>query len=353
MIKAHDVSGRWVSATNALRGHIYYCPKCRDSLTVIKGSPHKIDHFRHNPDSTCSYGAGETSEHAEKKLEIFMELQTALGKNNVEMEYRLPDGQEPDIYFETEGQGVAVEIQHSHISDADLVERTASYSDKQVASLWMPDNIKRYLNTVDLFGGTNLPYIPQWMHRIAELTDNVAFDHYTDLASHPGEVVSIQLQLKTRKKQDAQGKWVMDYYWPTRSCLLYAGNVRTDHNDSGHRLMKWIPEAIGGESLVSTRAKRQQVRREIIDTAGGVVDCNRAPSVLQPSDRYENNPELLRDNSGKLPATSRISDYMATKELLQGDYRVVLELNYNTGFLVQSKDGKWMPLDVRGVPIQW
>lgn len=339
MIRAHDANGNWVSAKNALRGHGYYCPKCRESLTVVRDSPHKIDHFRHNPDSTCSYGADETSKHAEKKLELYLELQSALGKNNVEMEYRLPDGQEPDIYFEAEGQGVAVEIQHSHISDDELVDRTASYSDKQVASLWMPDNIKRYLNTVDLFGGTNLPYIPLWMRRIAALTDNVAFDRYSDATRHPGEVVSIQLELRTRTKQNAQGMWVMDYFWPTRSCLLQTRKVRTDHNDSGNRLMKWIPAPVGGEGLVSTRGKRQQLKREVIDATGGIVDCIRVPSELLPAGHSGQEPLSLQESLEVAPTARSISGYMATKRLLQADYKAVLELNNNSGFLVQTREG--------------
>ena len=276
MLKAHNVNGMWVLATNALRGVCYYCPVCHEPLAVVKDSKHKIDHFRHHPDSTCSYGANETIEHAEKKIGIYQSLQSELGENNVSMEHTLPDGQRPDIYFQaTNGQGVALEIQHSRISDAELIDRTASYADKGVASLWMPDQIKHFLNTVEVSDLTGLANIPLWMRRIAGLTDDVAFDQFSDVSKRGSEVVSIKLAIQTRKVKNANGVWVMEQYWPTRRCALHRGAVRTDRNDSGHKLMLWLPSPLGGDSLVSTKPKRQQIRREVIESTGAPVDCPR------------------------------------------------------------------------------
>ncbi len=287
MLKAHNINGSWVLAANALRGERYFCPVCGEALAVVMGSKHKIDHFRHHPDSSCSYGASETIEHAEKKYEIYSDLQSAPGVRAVEMECRMPDGQRPDIYFEVGGQGVAVEVQHSLINDRELIDRTASYSDKAIASLWMPDNIKRFLNTVEISDRTGLADVPLWMRRIARLTDDVAYDRYADPGRATRELVSIQLAMKTRTIKNAQGVWVTDYYWPTRPCVLHTGMVRTDQNDSGHKLMLWIPSAVGGAGLVSTRGKKQQLRREITDASGAIVDCDRADLTQKRQDYFD------------------------------------------------------------------
>lgn len=300
MLKAHNINGSWVLATNALRGETYYCPVCHEELFVgSMGSKHKSDHFRHHPDSSCSYGASETIDHAEKKFGIYSELQAAPGVSTVEMECRMPDGQRPDVYFEVGGQGVAVEVQHSQISDKELIDRTASYSNKEIASLWMPDNIKRFLNTVEISDRTGLADIPLWMRRIAKLTDDVAYDQYADVGRSASELVSIQLAIKTRRIEKSKGVWVMDYYWPTRPCVLHTGVVRTDRNDSGHKLMLWLPNAVGGDGLVSTRSKKQQLRREVTDASGAVVDCNRAEYTQKRPDYFDQ--RLSQVPSASLP----------------------------------------------------
>lgn len=277
MRKAHNSNGRWVLATNAVRDQSYHCPVCRERLAIIRDSKHKIDHFRHHPDSTCSYGANETSEHAEKKFSIYSELQSEIGEENVRMEYRLPDGQRPDIYFEVHGQGVAVEVQHSLISADDLADRTASYSDKGVASLWMPDDIKRFLNTVGVDDRSGLARIPLWMRRIASMTGDVAFDNYSDEKVHGVDVVSIKLELQRRQVKNALGNWVYEEYWPTKRCKLHRGDVRRDSDERGFDRVLWIPRAEDGAGFVPAKPVRQQFRREVVENYGGFVECNRAP----------------------------------------------------------------------------
>lgn len=279
MLKAHNENGRWVLAKNAVRGRAYFCPVCRERLAIIRDSKHKTDHFRHHPDSTCSYGANETSEHAEKKYTIYADLQSELGEQNVRMEYRLPDGQRPDIYFEQEGQGVAVEIQHSLISADDLADRTASYSNKGIASLWMPDNIKRFLNTVGVDDRTGLARIPLWMRRIASLTGDVAFDNYSDERVRGIDVVSIKLDLQRRQVKNAQGNWIYEEYWPTKRCKLHHGDVRRDTDDRGYDRVLWLPKPETGVGFVSTKPVRQQLRREVAEEYGGFVECGRTPVV--------------------------------------------------------------------------
>lgn len=277
MLNAQNVNGKWVLATNALSDIDYYCPVCRDKLSLIKDSKHKIDHFRHRAESTCSFGADETPDHAGKKYEIYSDLQSELGEDNVRMEYRLDDGQRPDIYFEVDGQGVAVEIQHSNISDFELLDRTASYSSKNVAALWMPDKIQQHLSAVEIWDTSGLAKLPLWMRRIAKLTDDVAFDQLGGSYASGTDVMSIRLKLERRTVQRKDGVWVNELYWPTRQCKLYRGNVRDDTDDKGHRRILWLPSPIGGEGLVSLRPKREQRRREFTEDTAGYVDCTRSP----------------------------------------------------------------------------
>jgi hypothetical protein len=294
MLRAHNADGKWIDGVNAMRGTSYYCPRCRERLTVVKDSSKMIDHFRHRAESTCSFGADESPEHAGKKFTLFDGLRSAIGEDNVRMEYTLDDGQRPDVYFEVAGQGVAVEVQHSPISDKELADRTASYSTKSVAALWLPDNIKAFLNTVEIADATGLTRMPLWMRRIAQLTDNVAFDMAGGGSDLTTELISVALKLEERTIKNAQGVWVVDRYWPIQKCVLHKGVVRSDVDDYGYPRMLWLPNPISGKGLVSTRPVRMQMRREVVETHGSYVDCNREPIPIIASDSGSEFHETLR-----------------------------------------------------------
>lgn len=293
MLRAHNADGQWVDARNAMRGSSYYCPRCRDVLVVVSGSRKVIDHFRHRPESACSFGADESPEHAGKKLALFDGLRSEVGDGNVRMEYVLDDGQRPDVYFEVGGQGVAVEVQHSPIGDSDLADRTASYSSKNVAALWLPDGIKSFLNTVQVADATGLARIPLWMRRIARLTDNVAFDLPTDSANRGTELISVALELRERTIKNAQGVWVVDRYWPVQKCHLHRGVVRSDTDEYGYPRLLWLPESTNGNGLVSVRPVRMQTRREVVEARGDYVGCYRDPVQIMASDASSEFHEVL------------------------------------------------------------
>lgn len=294
MLRAHNADGKWIDGKNALRGTVYYCPRCRETLTVVKDSPKMIDHFRHRAESTCTFGADESPEHAAKKFSLFDSLRSELGEDNVRIECRLDDGQRPDVFFEVAGQGVAVEVQHSQISDKDLADRTASYSAKRVAALWMPDGIKTFLNTVDMNDPRGWIRIPLWMRRIAQLTDNVAFDRLSDGGAVATELMSVELKLENRYVQNDQGVWQSVPSWPMQRCVLHKGVARSDIDEYGYPRMLWLPSPISGKGLVSTRPVRMQKRRELVEDYGAYVDCNREPFQIVASDGQSEFHELLR-----------------------------------------------------------
>jgi len=294
MLKAHNTDGKWVSGANAVRDAGYFCPHCREPLALVKDSTKMIDHFRHRPDSACAHGANESPEHEGKKMSLFSGLCTAIGENNVRMEHRLDDGQKPDVYFEVAGQGVAVEVQHSPISDKELADRTASYSSKSVAALWLPDNIKAFLNTVEVTDATGLVRMPLWMRRIAQLTDNVAFDRTADKGNQPTELISVALKLEERVIKNADGIWVVDRFWPIQRCFLHKGIVRSDTDQYGYPRMLWLPNPISGNGLVSTRPVRMQQRRELVEQYGARVNCDREPIPIQRSDTQSEFHETLQ-----------------------------------------------------------
>lgn len=276
MFIALNENDEWVLAENAILTMQYRCPKCKEELTLIRGSLHFVDHYRHRAYTTCPEGALETWDHARKKLGIYNDLKSVLGAN-VSLEHVLDDGQKPDVYFEVKGQGVAVEVQHSQISDSDLADRTASYGNMGVAAMWMPDGIRTFLNTLAIDDRSALLNIPLWMRRIARLTDDVAYDQYSDINKRGSEVVSLRLKPEYRKAQTASGQWVMERYWPQQRCILYDGNVRNDRDERGWKYLLWLPRPIAGQGLVPVKGKRTMVRGEVTEIKGAVVDCDRTP----------------------------------------------------------------------------
>ncbi len=275
MFSAEDSNGTRVKASTALRGKDYFCPRCRERLTLVLGSEHMADHFRHHAASDCveGRGAGESAAHKAKKLLIERLVGEYVGPSNVSTEHVMDDLQRPDVYFEVErGQGVAVEVQHSPISDFDLADRVASYSAKSVASIWMVDNIRDVLNTIDENDPYGMSRIPRWMRRISAMTDRAAYD----LTGGDG-VVAVKLKLEERLIRRPDGTPVLERWWPFVRCNLVAGDVRDDTDEHGWRRLLWIPRSVGGASLVRTSGVRAMRRREEPARAE-LVDCTRPVS---------------------------------------------------------------------------
>ena len=138
MLSAYNRSGDEVLAEEVgLSGGPFYCPACRQQLTLKKGRK-VVAHFAHWPDADCAYsGEGESEEHRLAKLEIYRALLQAPGVTEVRLERYLREVR-PDVSFVLNGVLVAIEIQLSLLSPEKLEWRTTAYARKNIAVLWMP-----------------------------------------------------------------------------------------------------------------------------------------------------------------------------------------------------------------------
>ena len=137
MLSAYTQSGEVMATEVSPEDGPFYCPACQETL-IFKQGRKVIAHFAHYPEATCAYtNEGESDEHRLAKLELYQALLQAPGVSDVRVERYLQDVR-PDVSFVLRGELVAVEIQVSQISRADIAWRTEAYARKNIAVLWMP-----------------------------------------------------------------------------------------------------------------------------------------------------------------------------------------------------------------------
>ena len=113
----------------------FACPTCTREVVLHKGNI-RAHHFKHKPPVTCARGQGETEQHLRAKLGIYDAL--ALEPNVVDLELEKDFGiSVADVYATISGAPVAVEIQRSKLSVADICARTANYYRLGIAVLWV------------------------------------------------------------------------------------------------------------------------------------------------------------------------------------------------------------------------
>jgi len=118
----------------------FTCPECTREVVLHKGN-FRTHHFKHKPPVTCVRGQGETEEHLKAKLGIYDAL--ALESNVADLELEKDFGiSVADVYAKISGNRVAIEIQRSKVTIADICARTANYYNLGVAVLWvgLPDS---------------------------------------------------------------------------------------------------------------------------------------------------------------------------------------------------------------------
>lgn len=113
----------------------FECPECRDVVIVRKGSI-RVHHFSHKPPVTCAYGTGEKEIHRQCKKTIFDILSTAPKTKNFEMERSLKTVR-PDLSGRINGVPIAIEVQISNLDISTVVKRTAEYTRRGIALLWL------------------------------------------------------------------------------------------------------------------------------------------------------------------------------------------------------------------------
>lgn len=271
MLKAHNIDGMWVWAKDYQRGIPYFCPECSEAVHYVSGHGGAQEHFRHNRESSCGYGSQESIAHEMKKQSIFDSLSSILGEKNVWLESRLDDGQRPDVSFLSGDKVVAVEIQYSQISDVLLAERVASYSDKNIPSLWLIGGLKNHINAIpaDLFGGAR-DRLPAWVRRIAGMYNNIGMDQASD--THDLVNVNLVPQFRTVKQG---GQWVYEIHWQKASSNMLDGEVKAIHDSHGWPQLLWVPRPQGKDGNLRRGEKHQRQRREIPDNMPYQVDCSR------------------------------------------------------------------------------
>jgi hypothetical protein len=111
----------------------YECPVCNEDLIFVDGNL-VIKHFRHKIESNCE-SEPETQDHIEMKKYI----QEKLNLSDEEIEYTklLHLGFKPDAFLEK--QNIAIEVQHSNLTEEEFIRRTMNYTKNNIAVLWIFD----------------------------------------------------------------------------------------------------------------------------------------------------------------------------------------------------------------------
>src|SRR5262245_19246165 len=130
-----------VVAIEVARGPEYRCPDpaCNQLVTIRKGTK-VIHHFAHRPDASCAYGRGETQEHLLAKLLLRNEFRRRELQADVE---RVVLSSESDrradvlVWKPDSDRRVAIEVQHSYLSVADIERRTKAYIAASVPVIWI------------------------------------------------------------------------------------------------------------------------------------------------------------------------------------------------------------------------
>jgi len=143
MLIAKTVNGERIEASEAERycdKGDYICPRCENPVHTRKGKK-KIDHFAHYPDQKrdCNTWEPETEEHMEmkKRAEEYFSSWSCVKKVEKEKYF---DGPYPDLLVTFySGELMAVECQHSKITEYRIKERTERLEDRGAKVLWIFD----------------------------------------------------------------------------------------------------------------------------------------------------------------------------------------------------------------------
>lgn len=166
------------------------------------------------------------------------------------MEEPFPDGQRPDIWFESTDGIVAVEIQRSRITDMEYAERNASYAAKNVASFWMVCNLKSYLTASVL--DTDVPSIPAWVRRLGKPYREIVFDQATLISgsdmnlANPWQIAAVKLKPVERIERDADGTPFTHRFFDYDIRIIDVGHSKDIEDEHGWKARIWLPKVLNG-----------------------------------------------------------------------------------------------------------
>ena len=138
----------------------FACPGCQEDVVLKKGTL-RVHHFAHQPSSHCALAVGETPEHHRAKLAIYDSLRGAGNVIDCDVEKPLC-GSIADVYARISGTPVAIEIQRSNLSEAEVRRRTLNYHSQGIAVVWVA--LARSQSSPDRYGPR--PW-ERWWHAAA------------------------------------------------------------------------------------------------------------------------------------------------------------------------------------------
>lgn len=142
-----------VYAARVEKGPVYLCPGCRAEMVLKKGAI-RVHHFAHPPALHCGWSRGETAAHIEAKDALLR----ALAPRSLRIEAEWPvaslDGdRRADLFvWDMSGAEIAVELQHTAVTIAEIEARTAAYMAAGIAVLWLPFLSARYRAQAEMPG---------------------------------------------------------------------------------------------------------------------------------------------------------------------------------------------------------
>lgn len=134
------LDGARIEASRTLQhGLAYKCPGF-DHPLLLKAGEKRIAHFAHRPGDVCDWDRGETAEHRQSKKH-FRDAFVARGLR-AELEYVvdcLPGDRRADVMvWSPTGRRVAVELQHTPISEWEIDARVSAYARSGISQIWIP-----------------------------------------------------------------------------------------------------------------------------------------------------------------------------------------------------------------------
>lgn len=136
LIAIKDKSG--VIATEAEKGHKYFCPECGEEVVLKKGQV-ITHHFSHKTTTDCPNAKPESKEHLRAKILIYNWCRDLGMTCYLEHPIETPNGKRrADIYVESFGKKYAIEIQKSPQDMETFERRTESYRSVSIHVIWVP-----------------------------------------------------------------------------------------------------------------------------------------------------------------------------------------------------------------------
>ena len=113
----------------------FACPSC-GSEVILRGGRRRLDHFAHVAERKCPHDLGESENHRRCKAEIWVCLKEA--PRVVDLQLERPLGEvRADVSANINGVPVAIEVQLSNLSVADITRRTKEYTRRGIYVLWL------------------------------------------------------------------------------------------------------------------------------------------------------------------------------------------------------------------------